>query len=72
MRIGWSTCRTLQFTWKGFNFHFPRSLARRRSFGSSRYPPLYVKVTRDEERLRGGLLLSHKKRLYLYWVVFRL
>ena len=64
MRIGWSTCRTLQFTRKGFYFHFPRSLARRRSFGSSRYPPLYVKVTRDEERLRGRLLLSHKKRLY--------
>ena len=63
MRIGWSTCRTLHFTWKGFYFHFCRSLARRRSFGSSRYPLLHVKVTRDEERLRGRLLLSHKKRL---------
>ena len=58
MRIGWSTCRTLQSTGKGFYFHFPRSLARRRSFGSSRYPPLYVKVTRDEERLRGRLLIG--------------
>ena len=71
MRIGWSTYRTLQFTWKGFYFHFPRSLARRRSFGSSRYSPLYVKVTRDEERLIGRLLCRIKSA-YTLWVVFRL